>query len=212
MPGNNTQIKYRGLTFHVQTQDKGASAKYIESFIYKSGKIIYSRKTPYTSLINRPDFKQQMIQLMKKQHLAFIQEISDGKCDRYLNLPEKPEDLSQKTHRPLRPQEMATKEQGSLEINLVQFSIPSSSAPLSFTLEVRQSSPSRPVSFSQVTTRAITEIDKEYLLFDGYTDEDGKLTLGFPIPEFPGKRFALSIKAEKKGFEPEEIKIPLNQF
>lgn len=211
MPGINTQIKYKGLSFHIQTQDKGESAKYIESFIYKAGKIIYSRKTPYTSLINRPDFKQQMIQLMKKQHLTFIHEISDGKCDRYLSLPEKPGSDPQKPHSPLRAQEMANKGQKALEINLVQFSIPSSSQPLSFALEVRQSSPSRPVSFSQVTTRALTEISKEYLLFDGYTDEDGKLTLGFPIPEFPGKKFTLSIKAEKKGFETEEIKIPLNQ-
>jgi hypothetical protein len=76
---------------------------------------------------------------------------------------------------------------------------------------VRVSSPSQPISFAQITARAITEIDKEYILFDGYTDEDGKLTLGFPIPEFPGKGFTLSIKAEKKGFEPEEIKISLIQ-
>jgi hypothetical protein len=212
MPGINTQIKYKGLSFHVQTQDKGTSAKYIESFIYKSGKIIYSRKTPYTSLINRPDFKQQMIQLMKKQHLSFINEISAGKCDRYLNLPEKQKSIPRESRSPLHPQEKVIKGQGSLEINLVQFSLPSSSDPLSFSLEVRQSSPSQPVSFSQVTARAITEIDKEYILFDGFTDEDGKLILGFPIPEFPGKRFTLSIKAEKKGFEPEEIKIPLNQY
>lgn len=211
MPGINTQIKYKGLSLHLQTQDKGESAKYIESLIYKAGKNLYSRKSPYTSLINRPDFKQQLLQLMKKQHLVLINEISDGKCDQYLSLPEKPESSPQKSLSSTPAQETAIKGQGPLEINLVQFSIPSSSQPLSFSLEVRQSSPSRPVSFSQVTTRALTEIDKEYLLFDGYTDEDGKLTLGFPIPEFPGKRFTLSIKAEKKGFEPEEIKIPLNQ-
>jgi len=211
MPGINTQIKYKGLSFHLQTQDKGASAKYIESFIYKSGKTLYSRKTPYHSLINQPDFSQQLLQLMKKQHHAFIDEISYGKCDHYLNLPEKPESAHQKPLSSTRPQETAIKGQGALEINLVQFSLPSSSEPLSFTLEVRVSSPSQPISFAQITARAITEIDKEYILFDGYTDEDGKLTLGFPIPEFPGKRFTLSIKAEKKGFEPEEIKISLIQ-
>lgn len=211
MPGINTQIKYKGLSFHLQTQDKGASAKYIESLIYKAGKTLYSRKTPYHSLINRPDFKQQILQLMKKQHLAFINEVSDGKCDRHLNLPEKQEGAPQKSLSSTRAQETAMKGQGALEINLVQLFLPSSSEPLSFSLEVRVSSPSQPVSFSQVTARAITEIDKEYILFDGYTDEDGKLTLGFPVPEFPGKRFTLSIKAEKKGFDPEEIKIPLIQ-
>jgi hypothetical protein len=211
MPGINTQIKYKGLSLHLQTQDKGASAKYIESLIYKAGKAFYSRKTPYHSLINRADFKQQLLQLMKKQHLALINDISDGKCDQYLNLPEKQAGAPQKSLSSTPAKETAMKGQGILEINLVQLSLPSSSEPLSFSLEVRVSSPSQPVSFSQVTARAITEIDKEYILFDGFTDEDGKLMLGFPIPEFPGKRFTLSIKAEKQGFEPEEIKIPLIQ-
>ena len=211
MPGINTQIKYKGLSLHLQTQDKGESAKYIESLIYKAGKTLYSRKTRYHSLINKPDFKQQLLQLMKKQHLVLINELSDGKCDQYLSLPEKPESAPQKSISSTPAQETAITGQGALEINLVQLSLPSSSEPLSFSLEVRVVSPSKPVSFSQVTARAITEIDKEYILFDGFTDEDGKLMLGFPIPEFPGKRFTLSIKAEKKGFEPEEIKIPLIQ-
>ncbi len=211
MPGINTQIKYKGLSLHLQTQDKGESAKYIESLIYKSGKTLFSRKTPYHSLINKPDFKQQFLQLMKNQHLVLINEISEGKCDRHLSLPEKPKGASPRSLSSTPAQEAAQKDKGALEINLVQLSLPSSSEPLSFSLEVRVVSPSQPVSFSQVTARAITEIDKEYILFDGYTDEDGKLMLGFPIPEFPGKRFILSIKAEKKGFKPEEIKIPLIQ-
>jgi hypothetical protein len=148
---------------------------------------------------------------MKKQHLVLINEISEGKCDQYLSLPEKPENTPQKSLSSTPAQEKAIKGQGALEINLVQLALPSSSEPLSFSLEVRVISPSQPASFSQVTARAITEIDKEYILFDGYTDEDGKIMLGFPIPEFPGKRFTLSIKAEKRGFEPEEIKIPLIQ-
>ena len=211
MPGINTQIKYKGLSLHLQTQDKGASAKYIESLIYKAGKTLYSRKTPYHSLINKPDFKQQFLLLMKKQHLALINDISEGKCDQYLSLLEKPERAPQRSLSSMRAQETAMKGQGALGVNLVQLSLPSSSEPLSFSLEIRVISPSQPAPFSQVTARAITEIDKEYILFDGYTDEDGKLTLGFPVPEFPGKRFTLSIKAEKKGFDPEEIKIPLIQ-
>jgi len=211
MAGINTHIQYKGLSFHIQTQDKGISAKYIESFIYKSGKTLHSRKIPYHSFINHPDFNQKLLQLMKKQHLAFIHDISAGKCDHYLSLPDKPESAHQKPLSSTPPQEAAIPEHGALEINLIQLSLPSSSKPLSFSLEVRQGSPSQPVSFSQITARAITEIDKEYVLFDGFTAEDGKLTLGFPIPEFPGKIFTLSIKAEKKGFKPEEIKIPLTQ-
>ena len=213
MPGINTQIKYKGLSFHIQTQDKGSSAKYIESFIYKSGKILYSQKTSYTSLLSSPDFRQRITQLMKKQHLAFINEISDGKCDRYLNLSEKPA-LGQKEslHPAPSAEESRMKDSGNLEVNLVQFSIPTSSDPLSFSLEIRQSSPSQSVPFSQITARAITEFGQEYLLFEGVTDEDGKLALGLLVPQLPDKKFTLSIRAEKKGFEPEEIKIPLNQI
>jgi len=212
MAGFNTKIKYKGTSFHIQTQDMGSKANHIESLIYKSGKLLSSRKTPYTLLLSSSDFKEQINQLMKDQHRTIINEISDGKFDHYLNHTEK-QKVSHEEPLSTTPSQEKPKTESSenLKLQLVQFSIPSSSDPLSFSLEVKKNLPPKTVPFLRITVQVITELGKEFLLFRGRTDEEGKMTLGLPLPQFPEKRFMLSIKAEKEGLKPAEIKISLKK-
>ena len=84
MSGINSTINYKGTYFHIQTQDKGLKFRYIESLIYKSGKLLTSRKTPYLSLLNSPDLKKKVDRLMKDQHQSLIKNISEGKLDHLL--------------------------------------------------------------------------------------------------------------------------------
>jgi len=89
MTGLSAQIKRLGVTFYVQTQDAGLQANYIESLIYKSGKLLTSRKTFYTSYLGLPNFQEKVGQIMKDQHEAVLKDISDGKFDRFLAPGEK---------------------------------------------------------------------------------------------------------------------------
>ena len=41
--GFNTDVKYKGVVYHVQTEDKGVSNPLIETLIYKGGEILGSR-------------------------------------------------------------------------------------------------------------------------------------------------------------------------
>jgi hypothetical protein len=81
MAGFNDEIAHKGTFFHVQTQDLGRKFNCIESTIYKSGKFISSKKTSYTSYLNRPDIGKEIEQLLEKQHQTIIKEITDGKFD-----------------------------------------------------------------------------------------------------------------------------------
>ena len=45
--GFNTDVKYRGVVYHVQTEDKGPQNPLIETLIYKGGEILGSRRLPY---------------------------------------------------------------------------------------------------------------------------------------------------------------------
>lgn len=212
MGGINSAINYKGHSFHIQTQDQGLKSKYIESLIYKSGKLLSSRKTSYTSLLDSPDFKEEINKLMKSQHQAVINEISEGKLDHQLGLAEKPTSIHQKpiTSGPGAPK---SEPEGldKLEIKLVHFSYPSSSTPLSISLEGKSGRPPIPVSFLNITVQAITEFGKEYPLFKGLTDESGKLVLGLDLPQFSTQRFILSVKGEKEGLEPDELEIFLKK-
>ncbi len=85
MQGFNTELKHKGVIFHIQTQDKGLGAQYVESLIYCSGKVLASRKTFYTSFLNSPDLNEKINQIIKTQHRQILKEISEGKFDRFLS-------------------------------------------------------------------------------------------------------------------------------
>ncbi|MBN1223055.1 MAG: hypothetical protein JXB23_07380 [Candidatus Aminicenantes bacterium] len=81
MPGINTEIEQRGMHFHVQTQDQGIGAHYVESVIYKSGKVLSSRRTYYTSFLNNPSLHDKINEIIKEQHDAILKEIEAGRFD-----------------------------------------------------------------------------------------------------------------------------------
>jgi hypothetical protein len=81
MNGFNTRVEYRGAVFIVQTQDKGPAAPYVESLIYKSGKLLASKRRFYTSALDSPDVKVVVEQMMEEQHKMILEEIVEGKFD-----------------------------------------------------------------------------------------------------------------------------------
>jgi hypothetical protein len=89
MAGFNTEIKRLAAVFHVQTQDVGPSARHVESLIYKSGKLLSSRKTDYTSSLASPQLQARVQQIMEEQHNAILREIADGRLDHYLTPEER---------------------------------------------------------------------------------------------------------------------------
>ncbi|MBD3413337.1 MAG: hypothetical protein GF421_02775 [Candidatus Aminicenantes bacterium] len=81
MAGLNTEVKRKQKSFHVQTEDKGIGINYIETVIFKSGKILSSQKTSYAAHLNQPDLKQIIQQMIKQQHQECLKELSEGKFD-----------------------------------------------------------------------------------------------------------------------------------
>ena len=89
MAGFNAEVKRLAAVFHVQTQDVGPSARCVESLIYKSGKLLSSRKTDYTSSLASPQLQVRVQQIMEEQHNAILREIADGRFDHYLTPEER---------------------------------------------------------------------------------------------------------------------------
>jgi hypothetical protein len=89
MSGFNTEIKRLAASFHVQTQDLGPNARHVESLIYKSGKLLSSRKADYTPFLALPELSDKVHQLMEEQHASILKEISEGRFDHYLTPEER---------------------------------------------------------------------------------------------------------------------------
>lgn len=84
MTGLSAQIQHKGLTYYVQTQDMGQRSGYVESLIYRSGKLLTSRKTVYTSYLGLPDFKEKVAKIMHDLHDTVLRDITEGKFDHFL--------------------------------------------------------------------------------------------------------------------------------
>ena len=81
MGGYNTRVDYRGDAYIVQTQDKGLGAQYIESLIYKSGRLLASKRTFYTAFLGLPDVGDRIERMMEEQHKTILGQIVEGRYD-----------------------------------------------------------------------------------------------------------------------------------
>ena len=77
--GYNTNVTYRGQTYHVQTEDSGSHNPFIITLLYLKGAILRSKKTSYAHLLGISDFEEQLRTLMKEQHKEMIRDLFAGK-------------------------------------------------------------------------------------------------------------------------------------
>ena len=79
--GFNTDIKHKGVTYHVQTEDKGIKNPKVETLVYKGGTILHAKRTSYSEVLHIDCLHEVVTKLMQEQHQRVIQEIKSGKFD-----------------------------------------------------------------------------------------------------------------------------------
>lgn len=79
--GYNTDVKHRGTVFHVQTEDKGLPAAWVETLIFVGGMVVARRKRNYQDLIDGEPSHQVISKVLEDQHRAMIAEIRLGRID-----------------------------------------------------------------------------------------------------------------------------------
>jgi hypothetical protein len=78
LTGFNTDIEHSGTTYHVQTEDKGRRNPLVESLVYTSGEILYSRRTPYHDLVEQDVDREAIASLMERQHRSIVDAVQSG--------------------------------------------------------------------------------------------------------------------------------------
>ncbi len=79
--GFNTDVKYRGTVYHVQTEDKGTTNPLIETLVYKGGEILGSRRLPDAELVKDRSDEVAITKLMEDQHKGMLLEVKRGRFD-----------------------------------------------------------------------------------------------------------------------------------
>jgi len=81
LTGYNTDFKFKGKVYHIQTEDGGANSPYITSLLYHGGAIIGTRKTSYADIIRADCLDEVMRELMMEQHKQVIRDFMQGKLE-----------------------------------------------------------------------------------------------------------------------------------
>jgi hypothetical protein len=79
--GANTNVRYRGVIFHVQTEDSGRANPHIISHVYHGGTILASEKTEYADQVGADDLESVVRGLIEKQHQSMLKRLKSGAFD-----------------------------------------------------------------------------------------------------------------------------------
>lgn len=79
--GFNTDIEYEGVTYHVQTEDKGVATPLILTLVYDRGTILASKRSPYDDLLVSEFDEKILTERLKKQHKLMCGAIRAGRIE-----------------------------------------------------------------------------------------------------------------------------------
>jgi len=86
--GFNTDIKFGGVTYHVQTEDKGLKTPLILSLVYVGGTIIASKRTPYEDLVETGYDEGALTERLQRQHKLICAAIRAGRVEELKKMSE----------------------------------------------------------------------------------------------------------------------------
>lgn len=80
--GFNNNVRYRGMRFHIQTEDSGIHRPHIITHLFADGgHVIKSLRTDYTEVVGHPERPALVHRMMREQHRAMALDLRDGKLD-----------------------------------------------------------------------------------------------------------------------------------
>ena len=81
LTGFNHNLKYKGKTYHVQTEDGGKDNPSIVTHTYIGGVILDSVRKSYADLVGQEGWQDALREMMKAQHLEEIRRLFSGAFD-----------------------------------------------------------------------------------------------------------------------------------
>ncbi|MDH3685833.1 MAG: hypothetical protein OEP95_06375 [Myxococcales bacterium] len=81
LSGFNTNIRYRSVLFHVQSEDSGRDHPHIITHLYHGGTIIASEKSTYEDRVDEANLPDIVKSLMESQHKAVLKRLTAGEFD-----------------------------------------------------------------------------------------------------------------------------------
>jgi hypothetical protein len=86
LSGFNNNFRYRGILFHVQTEDSGVSNPHVITHLFHGGNILSSEKLDYSEKLElgEDELEEVVRELMETQHKAMLKRLQRGLHDKVI--------------------------------------------------------------------------------------------------------------------------------
>ncbi len=81
LSGFNTNVRYRGVLFHIQTEDSGRANPHVITHLFHGGDILASEKRTYADKLESNNTDGEVRSLMEGQHRAMLTRLKEGHYD-----------------------------------------------------------------------------------------------------------------------------------
>ena len=75
--GVNQNINYKGVTYHIQTEDGGRNNPVITTLLFKGGTILASRRTSYEDILKSDQLETVVKEIMAEQHKSILKDLKN---------------------------------------------------------------------------------------------------------------------------------------
>jgi hypothetical protein len=178
--GFNTDVRVGDQVFHVQTEDRGATYKVIDTAVYHNGRVLHRRSSSYST----PDSpaaltEDELRQKVENQHRTVIDELRSGALDAELTAAA----------------ERAGRAAG-IEVQLLNPGSWLSGGTVALEVQVVRKADNNPEAAAEV--EAIIEGAFEDVRHAGKCDGSGLTTIQFPLPALGKGDLVLVIQARSE--------------
>lgn len=219
--GYNTDVRHRGVVFHVQTEDKGVNNPSIETLIYVGGQILHRRRSEYARLLKEGGGKDEILELLEAQHRTLIAEIRTGKLDSEAEskvgplagaAPAVPEETTKTDDETAEPSAGGIEsldqvildylnmeaEQEYLILAMDSMGELKLGSDVQLAFHAKTSGSNEPVAGADIAVKLISTVVEPAVLGAGRTNAEGNLNLPIAIPVIPRGTAALIITASSE--------------
>jgi hypothetical protein len=79
IPGFNHNLRYKGVLFHVQTEDGGLQSPYVVTTIFHEGNVVAQRRRSYEKFAQLPERGEIVLAMMKEQHKDLMKDLVNSR-------------------------------------------------------------------------------------------------------------------------------------
>lgn len=79
--GRNENVKYRGVAFHIQTEDRGKRNPVVVSTLFYRGVIITEERVSYEHILTSTSMDESLYKIIKELHQKVIENLKSGLYD-----------------------------------------------------------------------------------------------------------------------------------